>query len=84
VVICPLSVTDGWVSEIVKFTPKLKVFKYVGDKECRRNLRMKIHEYVTGQSSTLNVSALYFHTLIESGWLLIKYHVSVVIRMSVY
>ncbi|XP_061367078.1 probable helicase CHR10 [Gastrolobium bilobum] len=54
-VICPLSVTDGWVSEIVKFTPKLEVFKYVGDKEYRRNLRMKIHEHVTGQSSTLNV-----------------------------
>ncbi|KAH1162060.1 hypothetical protein GLYMA_01G073400v4 [Glycine max] len=64
-VICPLSVTDGWVSEIVKFTPKLKVFKYVGDKECRRNLRMKIHEYVTGQSSTLNV-LLPFDVLLTS------------------
>ncbi|MED6198784.1 putative helicase chr10 [Stylosanthes scabra] len=51
-VICPLSVTDGWVSEIVKFAPKLDVFKYVGDKESRRNLRMKIHEHVKGQAST--------------------------------
>lgn len=56
VVICPLSVTEGWVSEIVKFTPKLTVFKYVGDKENRRNLRMKIHEHVARQSSTMNVS----------------------------
>ncbi|KAK7256487.1 hypothetical protein RIF29_29938 [Crotalaria pallida] len=54
-VICPLSVTDGWVSEIVKFAPKLEVFKYVGDKEYRRNLRMKLHEHVKGQSSMLNV-----------------------------
>ncbi|TKY66305.1 Chromodomain-helicase-DNA-binding protein [Spatholobus suberectus] len=65
VVICPLSVTDGWVSEIVKFTPKLEVFKYVGDKEYRRNLRMKIHEHVTGQSSTLNV-LLPFDVLLTS------------------
>ncbi|CAL0302911.1 unnamed protein product [Lupinus luteus] len=54
-VICPLSVTDGWVSEIVKFAPKLEVFKYVGDKEYRRSLRKKIHDHVKGQSTTLNV-----------------------------
>ncbi|XP_027334923.1 probable helicase CHR10 isoform X2 [Abrus precatorius] len=54
-VICPLSVTDCWESEIVKFTPKLAVFKYVGDKEYRRNLRMKMHEHVMQQSSTVNV-----------------------------
>ncbi|MED6174119.1 putative helicase chr10 [Stylosanthes scabra] len=64
-VICPLSVTDGWVSEIVKFAPKLDVFKYVGDKESRRNLRMKIHEHVKGQAST-DVSSFYFHELTES------------------
>ncbi|RYR05296.1 hypothetical protein Ahy_B06g085164 [Arachis hypogaea] len=45
-------VTDGWVSEIVKFAPKLDVFKYVGDKEYRRDLRMKIYEHVKGQRST--------------------------------
>jgi chromodomain-helicase-DNA-binding protein 1-like len=60
VVICPLSVTDGWVSEIVKYAPKLEVFKYVGDKEYRRSLRMKTHEHVTKQP-THNVSLLYFH-----------------------
>ncbi|KAJ1430888.1 SNF2-related, N-terminal domain [Sesbania bispinosa] len=55
--VCRLSLGPfyGWVSEIVKFSPKLEVFKYVGDKEYRRSLRMKIHEYVTRQSSTLNV-----------------------------
>jgi SNF2 family DNA or RNA helicase len=57
VVICPLSVTDGWVSEIVKYAPKLEVFKYVGDKEYRRSLRMKTHEHVTRQP-THNVSLL--------------------------
>jgi len=60
VVICPLSVTEGWALEIVKFTPKLEVFKYVGDKENRCNLRMKIREHVTRQSSTMSVSTLYF------------------------
>ncbi|CAJ1780078.1 unnamed protein product [Sphenostylis stenocarpa] len=65
VVICPLSVTDGWVSEIVKFTPKLELFKYVGDKENRRNLRTKIHEYVTRLSSAMNV-LLPFDVLLTS------------------
>ncbi|KOM38302.1 hypothetical protein LR48_Vigan03g168400 [Vigna angularis] len=65
VVICPLSVTEGWVLEIVKFTPKLTVFKYVGDKENRRNLRMKIHEHVARQSSTMNV-LLPFDVLLTS------------------
>lgn len=71
-VICPLSVTDGWVSEIVKFAPKLEVFKYVGDKEYRRSQRMKIHEHVTRQSSTLNVSLLYILGLIELVWLFLN------------
>uniref|UniRef100_A0A1J3HGP4 Chromodomain-helicase-DNA-binding protein 1-like n=2 Tax=Noccaea caerulescens TaxID=107243 RepID=A0A1J3HGP4_NOCCA len=43
-VLCPLSVTDGWVSEINRFTPKLEVLRYVGDKDCRRNLRKSIYE----------------------------------------
>ncbi|XP_028798890.1 probable helicase CHR10 isoform X2 [Neltuma alba] len=54
-VLCPLSVTDGWVSEIVKFSPKLKVIKYVGGKEYRCSLRRNIHEYVKGQLTTVNV-----------------------------
>lgn len=58
--------TDGWVSEIIKYAPKLEVFKYVGDKECRRSLRMKTHEYVT-RHSTHDVR--FYHGFIESGWL---------------
>lgn len=61
-VICPLSVTDGWVSEMVKFAPKLEVFKYVGDKEYRRSLRMKIREHVTRKSSTPNVCVIFSWT----------------------
>ncbi|XP_026427222.1 probable helicase CHR10 [Papaver somniferum] len=43
-VICPLSVTDGWVSEVAKFCPKLRVLRYVGDKEVRLDLRRKAFE----------------------------------------
>lgn len=56
VILCPLSVTDGWVSEIVKFAPNLKVLQYVGDKEHRRSLRRKFCEHVREQSSSCNVS----------------------------
>ncbi|CAA7050656.1 unnamed protein product [Microthlaspi erraticum] len=45
-VLCPLSVTDGWVSEINRFTPKLEVLRYVGDKDCRRNLRKSMYEKI--------------------------------------
>ncbi|XP_050947974.1 probable helicase CHR10 isoform X2 [Cucumis melo] len=48
-VLCPLSVTDGWVSEIVKFAPCLKVLQYVGDKETRRNARRRMFEHATEQ-----------------------------------
>ncbi|KAG5231150.1 chromodomain-helicase-DNA-binding protein [Salix suchowensis] len=46
-VLCPLSVTDGWVSEIAKFTPKLKVLRYIGEKEPRRSLRKTIYEHAS-------------------------------------
>lgn len=58
VVLCPLSVTDGWVSEMEKFAPKLKVLRYVGDKEYRRILRRTIYEHVKEESSSSsNVSS---------------------------
>ena len=57
VVLCPLSVTDGWVSEMVKFSPNLKVLQYVGEKEHRRSLRRAMYEHVKGQSSLYNVSS---------------------------
>lgn len=50
VVLCPLSVTDGWVSEISRFTPKLEVLRYVGDKDCRRTLRKSIYDRVKKSS----------------------------------
>lgn len=57
VVLCPLSVTDGWVSEIDRFAPKLRVLRYVGDKEHRRTLRQKMYEQVKEQSSRNDVSS---------------------------
>ena len=56
VVLCPLSVTDGWASEVVKFAPSLEVLRYVGDKEHRHSLRCTMYEHVKEQSSSYNVS----------------------------
>lgn len=56
-ILCPLSVTDGWISEVTKFSPKLKILRYVGDKEHRRALRREMYENVEKQSSP-NVSLL--------------------------
>ncbi|KAI3763575.1 hypothetical protein L2E82_13517 [Cichorium intybus] len=46
-ILCPLNVTDGWVSEVKQFAPKLTVLRYVGDKQCRRTLK-----HVQKQSSS--------------------------------
>ena len=59
VVLCPLSVTDGWVSEMENFAPKLKVVRYVGDKEYRRSLRRTLYEHVKEHSSVSNVRMLF-------------------------
>lgn len=56
VVLCPLSVTDGWVSEMEKFAPKLKVLQYVGEKDHRLSMRKIIYEQVKEQSSQSDVS----------------------------
>ncbi|CAM0871274.1 unnamed protein product [Alopecurus aequalis] len=50
-VLCPLSVTDGWLSEFGKFCPTLKVIRYVGDKPHRRNLRRMMHDGVSASAS---------------------------------
>ncbi|CAK7347819.1 unnamed protein product [Dovyalis caffra] len=65
-VLCPLSVTDGWVSEIAKFTPNLKALRYVGDKEHRRNLRKTIYEHVKENPSSSDVSSLPFDVLLTT------------------
>lgn len=61
-VLCPLSVTDGWVSEMDKFAPKLKVLRYVGDKEHRRVLRRAIYEHVKEHSSSSDVSYVLWYS----------------------
>lgn len=50
VVLCPLSVTDSWMSEVANFTPKLRLLRYVGEKEHRRKLRWEMYEYIKKQS----------------------------------
>ncbi|XP_055817519.1 probable helicase CHR10 isoform X1 [Solanum dulcamara] len=50
-VLCPLSVTDGWMSEMAKFSPKLRVLSYTGEKEHRHNLRRKIYEHMNREAS---------------------------------
>ncbi|XP_057999585.1 probable helicase CHR10 isoform X2 [Hevea brasiliensis] len=65
-VLCPLSVTDGWVSEMAKFTPKLKVLRYVGDKEHRRSLRKTLYEHVKEHPSSTDGSLLPFDVLLTT------------------
>ncbi|XP_010506437.1 PREDICTED: probable helicase CHR10 [Camelina sativa] len=49
-VLCPLSVTDGWVSEINRFTPNLELLRYVGDKDSRRDMRKSMYDHVKKSS----------------------------------
>ncbi|EXB89101.1 Chromodomain-helicase-DNA-binding protein 1-like protein [Morus notabilis] len=66
VILCPLSVTDGWVSEMDRFAPKLRVLRYVGDKEHRRSLRRTVYEQVKEQSSQNDVLLLPFDVLLTT------------------
>ncbi|KAL8142228.1 hypothetical protein V2J09_015260 [Rumex salicifolius] len=50
VVLCPLSVTDSWVSEIKKYASKLRVLRYIGDKEHREALHRNIYEHMQSHS----------------------------------
>ncbi|KAG8391560.1 hypothetical protein BUALT_Bualt01G0200300 [Buddleja alternifolia] len=65
-VLCPLSVTDGWVSEVANFTPKLRLLRYVGEKEHRRKLRREMHEYVEELSLSSHVPSLPFDVLLTT------------------
>ncbi|KAL0898626.1 hypothetical protein Bca101_082587 [Brassica carinata] len=56
-VLCPLSVTDGWVSEINRFNPILEVLRYVGDKDCCRDLRKVMYDHVN-KSSKISASCI--------------------------
>ncbi|KAL6957594.1 DNA helicase, partial [Sarracenia purpurea var. burkii] len=66
VILCPLSVTDGWVSEVATFAPKLRVLCYVGDKDHRRSLRKKMYEHVIEQPSMPDVVLLPFDALLTT------------------
>ncbi|KAK6162592.1 hypothetical protein DH2020_002433 [Rehmannia glutinosa] len=65
-VLCPLSVTDGWVSEMANFAPKLRLIRYVGDKEHRRKLRCEMHEYVKELPLSSYVLTLPFDVLLTT------------------
>lgn len=51
-VLCPLSVIDGWSSEFLQFAPKLQVLRYVGSKDERAVLSRKICEHINQQPPT--------------------------------
>ncbi|CAL9160193.1 unnamed protein product [Musa hybrid cultivar] len=53
-VLCPLSVTDGWISEFTKFCPTLRVLLYVGEKKHRLGLRRMMYENLQRKSSFLD------------------------------
>lgn len=54
-VLCPLSVTDGWISEFNKFCPSLNVLRYVGEKGHRCALRRMMYEHIQKQASSHDV-----------------------------
>ncbi|XP_028120798.1 probable helicase CHR10 [Camellia sinensis] len=65
-VLCPLSVTDGWVSEVANFAPSLRVLRYVGEKDHRCYLRRKMSEHVKEQSSQSDVLSFPFDVLLTT------------------
>ncbi|KAL7233643.1 hypothetical protein ACSBR1_017287 [Camellia fascicularis] len=65
-VLCPLSVTDGWVSEVANFAPSLIVLRYVGEKDHRCYLRRKMSEHVKEQSSQSDVLSFPFDVLLTT------------------
>ncbi|TVU48703.1 hypothetical protein EJB05_08348, partial [Eragrostis curvula] len=65
-VLCPLSVTDGWLSEFSKFCPSLRVMQYVGDKMHRRDLRRIMYEDVQKPSATSDSDELSFDVLMTT------------------
>lgn len=64
-VLCPLSVTDSWALEMANFAPNLRVLRYLGEKEKRRNLRKTMCEHVKSHSFS-EVSSLTFDVLLTT------------------
>ncbi|XP_048428158.1 probable helicase CHR10 isoform X2 [Pyrus x bretschneideri] len=65
-VLCPLSVTDGWITEMDTFAPKLKALRYIGDKENRRILRRTIYKHINEQTSSSDELSLPFDVLLTT------------------
>ncbi|KAL5209376.1 hypothetical protein ABZP36_004999 [Zizania latifolia] len=65
-VLCPLSVTDGWLSEFSKFCPSLRVIRYVGDKVLRRDLRRMMSEDVQKSSTSSDSNELSFDVMMTT------------------
>ncbi|KZV43498.1 chromodomain-helicase-DNA-binding protein 1-like [Dorcoceras hygrometricum] len=65
-VLCPLSVTDSWVSEIANFAPKLRLLRYVGEKEHRRKLRWEMYEHIKKHSVAYAVQSWSFDVLLTT------------------
>lgn len=65
-VLCPLSVTDSWMSEVANFTPKLRLLRYVGEKEHRRKLRWEMYECIKKQSLPDGVPSWSFDVLLTT------------------
>lgn len=58
VVLCPLSVTEGWALEFARFAPDLLVIRYAGDKQKREELRRSICKHINGQTPKSRVSSI--------------------------
>jgi len=65
-VLCPLSVTDGWLAEFSKFCPSLRLLHYVGDKVHRRDLRRTLYDHVHKASTSSHSSELSFDVLLTT------------------
>ncbi|XP_040378802.1 probable helicase CHR10 isoform X2 [Oryza brachyantha] len=65
-VLCPLSVTAGWLSEFNKFCPSLRVIQYVGDKMHRRDLRRGMFEEFQKSSLSSGSNELSFDVMMTT------------------
>ncbi|XP_073144981.1 probable helicase CHR10 isoform X1 [Henckelia pumila] len=61
-----IPVTDSWVSEVANFAPKLRLLRYVGEKEHRRKLRWEMYEYIKNQSLSYGVPSWSFDVLLTT------------------
>lgn len=51
-VLCPLSVIDGWSSEFLRHAPKLRIVRYIGNRNERASLSTEICQFVNSQPAT--------------------------------